>query len=252
MSDVNQEHLDFIRKAISDQAAENNVQLDDVAFGELVRRAKNVFSRLRELPNPQRSHFSTQANIAVEETFEDWLEEPEGDGPPVDDLADEVIRRRINGQSYETIATDLQIDGGSEGAKRIFYQHFQGFDIPTVRDILANFEACERVLIYLRLRGEKGMKPSELVEKFPEEVLELLKRYDNNVQQMHNNDLHLQGAQQRWLNLREEWTVEQILQNRPQNNIDAQFPGDLVVHVVTNRLQHIVGLIQQQLPDFGE
>jgi hypothetical protein len=250
MSDVNQEHLDFIRKAISDQAAENNVQLDDVAFGELVRRAKNVFSRLRELPNPQRSHFSTQANIAVEETFEDWLEEPEGDGPPVDDLADEVIRRRINGQSYETIATDLQIDGGSEGAKRIFYQHFQGFDIPTVRDILADFEACERVLVYLRVEIERT--PSNLVENFQEEVLGLLQQYDNRVQVLHNNGLHLQGAQQRWLDLRGEWAVAQILQNRPQKNIHAQFPGDLVVHVVTNRLQHIVGLIQQQLPDFGE
>ena len=286
MSNVTQQHLDFITEAIKNLAKEKNVQLDEAALAELWRRAKTGFIVLMELPNAQRLEFTEHANLAVKETFEAWLEEREIPiiGPPVTNIANEVIRRRIDGQSYETIATDLQIDGGAEEAERIFYkelvrrridgqsydtiavdlgivggaeeakeifyQCFQGFDIQIVRNVLAEYEVCEQVLVYLRV--EEELKPSKLVENYREEVFGLLQEYDNRVLAAHNEGRLLQGVQEEWREYKSKgYTVERILNERPRCNLHKAYPDDMVVHVVTNRLQHIVGQIQQQLPNFG-
>jgi hypothetical protein len=251
MSVVKPEHLELIQQSLSELLEDHHVNLDAIRFGELVIVATKIFRSLMEL-NPNRP-FSL-ANIAAEETFDDYLEyleDPPAPTPPVYCLADDVVARRIDRQSYETIAQDLQIEGGADEAKKIFKQHFQGFDIQAVRQVLLAYEPCERVLLYLRF--EKDMKPGVLVDEYPDEVLGLLQRYDSEISRRVKEGLKLNKGQQAWLDLRKAGTsVGSILKERPDLPYPQDFPGDMVVAIVTNRLQTIRNSIRKYVPDFGE
>ena len=251
MSVVKPEHREFIKKSLRELAKDNDVDLDEIRFGELVIVATERFRSLMEL-NRKRPFYL--ASLAAEETFDDYLEYLENlpaPTPTVYCLADDVVAQRIDGQSYETIAQDLQIEGGADEAKKIFYQHFQGSDIKAVRQVLLAYKPCERVLLYFRF--EKDRKPSVLVDEYPEEVLGLLQRYDSEVSRRSDEGQRLNKGQQAWLDLRKAGTsVGDILEERPNLPYPQDFPRDMVVAVVTNRLQTIRNSVRVYVPDFGD
>jgi hypothetical protein len=260
MSVVPPEHREFIKKSLRELAKDNDVDLDEIRFGELVIVATERFRSLMELSRKGPFHL---ASLAAEETFDDYLEyikEQPAPIPPVPSLpapappvycpADDVVALRINGQPYETIAKELKISGGAKEAKKLFDQHFQGFDIQAVRRVLENYELCERVLFYIKV--ERKMKSKELVEQFPEEVLGLLQRYDRDV--FNTPIAQLQRGQQDWRYYRKDvgWSIEDILRNRPRRRQAVEFPKDMVVDIVDNRLKTIKNAVKAVVPGFGE
>ena len=68
------------------------------------------------------------------------------------------------------------------------------------RDAFATFEKYETVLFLLHANGKK---PLEIIRSYPDEVIELLMKYDHDVATSQAEEQFIQGVQRDWFHLRQ-------------------------------------------------
>lgn len=241
---MNQQQRDFLDQKLRENLKSERLTLDpdefDRLFDELFNRATEAFRRNGNL---EKATPNEKLELAATDTVEGYRDN--FNDVQIDDLTSEVVQRKLSGQTYRSIADDLEID--IDTVKQIFRDGYINTEVAIqhFRDALGRFMYYEVDLFLLHLNGHR---PAAIIQRYRDEVIELLQKYDESVTALVAQKKTLQGVQAQWHVLRQSLSVEEIYSNVVRiEKGKRDYADSLANHILTNRLGSMNQSMRNQL-----